>query len=315
MKKTISILLILCVAFACNACTAESSDSLSTDTLDVSENHDMNRRSTNIYLTKDKFFYTSYDRKNSVGDQYTAYVKDIKSGKEERLMSFDAGNVSNMAKIGDSLFFTCLADKNPVENGDTACYCLMRYIIDKKHICTIFESPVSYAQIIPVVMNGKIFFTAVTQSRSEYDEYQLFMYNPYDDNTTAVIDDIENVSSVDFYKGADINKAYLLLYAENSLKSYLVDKTGKAKIIKNELVPEHKPDIDTYKDKPVCGQFGEYIIVEDKMPDEFLRCRHRLGLCTCSGSCSFKYKSNYYLTKKGERLRKIAERNCCFYYT
>lgn len=157
---------------------------------------------TDTYLTKDYFFYTSFDPASNIGDGcavmkydlHTAKVTSVSKGK-------DIGSADNMLLLGDCLFFTAYGETNVKHGSGTlpGGYCVFRYDIKNDSIERIFATPNTVYDVRSFMCGEALFFVASSASQTDINEERgpHWVLYSYSGNELTVVKDFSKQAGYD----------------------------------------------------------------------------------------------------------------------
>lgn len=291
MKKTnIVILLLILTMIMCAGCSNTQSNKIfvlkgiSTfeSDLNVSVNNE-DRYNESIYLTKDKFYFTSHDNSCNFGNGNKPYVYDLKTGEIKSMLDFDVDDIHNVTVINNKMYFISYTNTS-TDWG----YCLFEYDINTEDVTRIYETPNTVDSIVMACFGDTIIYACSVspQNLDNTGEYEIHKLK--NGNDTVIKNQIISIVC-DLIQNE--NGAYFTFCQNNDMdnsKSYFIDKNGN--LSDSDFVPDeddyyYEKETEYINDKIISARFGDYYILEDKIPDKE----------TSDGDCGYEYQINYYL--------------------
>lgn len=291
MKKFLSFVLAVVLGISLFGCARNNVNITLGDGIRANNSDD--RFDTSIYLTKDKFYFTNYNDKASFGDCNTLYVLDLKTGKTEQMLDFDAGDVKNIKMIGDYLYFTCYTYTSFDTDANWGS-CLLKYNVQNGECSTVFETPNTVQDIMYEDLGDKlVILGGCDEQENAGTKYELNLY----DTKTEKIQKIEKYSSiVPNYMETDGRNVYLR-YERGSLNSVgnaeilgnvtiSISQKGEIKECKHEFAEDYDDTKgpDMIDGMVISAKFGDYSILQDKISEK-----------KSLNGCGFEYKIKYYI--------------------
>ncbi len=259
-------------------------------------------RNRKVLLTDTKFYFTSYDSKNGKGDCETPYVCDLKTGKIERMLNFDVGDVYNFCVYGDCIYFTCYCDTGYDTDANWG-YCLIEYCMQNGFTHRIYETPNTVQDISFVISGDKLIYTCGDCDQDgEFDDYQLRIYDLKTEKEHILK---KKVPYPRLYQAK--NGAYFVYDTDDDSFSFYVEKNGT--ITSSYFDEDAYYEVDKkhirINDKLISADFGEYLVLEDDMPDSSF----------VKNDCGYSYKIKYYLYEhKTQKTTPLVKAKYWFYY-
>jgi len=312
MKKLLCALCVLLTLFGFTGCSSHTSalhfkvssegkSSFEND-LNVTQNNNA-RYNNSIYLTKNKFIFTSYNPDGRFGDMGKPYVYDLKTGKIEEMLDFDIGNFNNVTVLNNRMYFTCYTDTS----SDWG-YCLYEYNFETKKAVRIFETPNTVDNIPVVCCDDIIFYLGSKTPQNETDLRKDTLHIMDNGEDRLVKDGI----TAAYYEGflSNENGIFFTLnqnYDSDNQITYFADKQGNIEEVKKVLNYEENIQSAEYiDDKIISGKFGDYYILEDEMPIRFT---------DNADKCGYDYKIMYYLYDVNtNEIHPLTKAQYWFYY-
>lgn len=316
MKKILSIILplIMCVAIigfvyaVCGIDSEKKSGALISSPLLVEKNNE-DRYNDSIYLTEDKFFFTSYDDSNSFGDSNTPYILDLMSGKKNIMFDFDIGDVRSMSVIGEYMYligytYTDSADEEKWGS------CLISYHIPDGKCDFIYKTPNTVQEIEYEILGNRLVILAGVDNQGDldYDDYKLLCYDVSNEKLTDIM---SLPSCLPISSKTDVDGAYFGFDKCVSNEYGNVEITGSVTyhifydmdIEECTTVFDETKNVQKIDDKIISANFGDYLILQDEIPNKV------------SDGCGYDYKIKYYLydTANGKK-QPIEKVKYWFYY-
>lgn len=250
---------------------------------------------SSVYLTKDKFIFTTQDDNSNFGDQQMPMVYDLKTGKITKMVNFDTGGIDHCHLVGNDLYFVSYSKttNGPVDASHG--FCFFKYNLESGDIDCVYETPNTVSFIFSECIDDTIFYFASTTTQEELEDnietYQLHILKNGKD--TIVKDNIKTTIP-DMIKADDKIGVYFNTVMNNDFdteKTYFTDMNGKTEETDKSLYEmEEKNQQEEHEhidDKIISGKFGDYYILEDEIPSE------EDG--KNAGDCGYQYTINYYL--------------------
>lgn len=290
MKKALSLVVAFVLCISLFGCAKSSKNIVLTNSVEVNNSND--RFDTSIYLTKDKFFFTSNDDTNTFGDCNTPYVLDLKTGKTKKMLSFDVGDVRDIKMVGNFLYFKCYTYTSYDTNANWGS-CLLRYNVQNEECSPVFETPNTVQDIWYEVLGNKlVILVGCDEQENSGAKYELYLY----DTRTSETLTIERYSYiVPNCMETDGKNVYFRYEKEN------INSVGNAEIIDDVTVSispkgeirecrhkfaeeyEDTKGPDMIDDMIISAAFGDYSILEKTVSK------------SSGNGCGYEYKIKYYL--------------------
>lgn len=265
------------------------------------------RFNKSIYLTKDKFFFTTYDANNNFGSQQKPFVYDLKTAQIKPMLNFNVDTISDITVIGEKMYFISYTTTS-TDWG----YCLLEYDINTDEIKRIFETPNTGDSIGMVNFDDTIIYTC-SVSNQNADEIHEYEIHKLENGTDTILK--SGIKSAMCEMNTDKNGVYFTYCSNNDWEyafSYYIDKN--AVITESDFIPEfeHKyveeyENCEYIENKIISAKFGDYYILQDEGSEPKYR--------TDENDCGYKYKINYYLyDAKTKEISTLTDAEYWYYY-
>lgn len=305
MKKFLSVTLALFIIFAFIGCSVPNSNGVSTfeNDLNVEQNND-ERYNSSIYLTEDKFFFTSHNPNGKFGSSNQPYVYDLKTGKIKAMLDFSVDNMENIIVVGSRMYFI-IYTYTSTDWG----YCLFEYNLDTSETKRICETPNTVDNILISCCDDIIFYmcSKSPQDSGDLSEYEFHIIEDGEDRLIR-----SGIMSVSPEFHDDENGVYFVICKDNDWDNqitYFADKRGN--ITQSDKTFGYYEEYYTYfpceyiDSKIVSGKFGKYYILEDDIPYKE----------TDKDACGYKYKIKYYLyDTEAKEVHTLTDAQYWYYY-
>ena len=278
----------------------------------IAENKTQNNSS--VYLTEDKFYYTTYDSENNFGDGSKLMVYNLRTGEITAPLSMHIGDISNFNYMNGKLYFTGYTNTQ-TDWG----FCLFELDCETYELKTIHQTPNTVDGISLAACGDKLFYIASENNQENIDYPGGFSLHMYEDGEDKIIDSQpvkQGYSQFLRYddKGAHIQvEKYAACQREiagaeiTGYSNYFVDSDG----IITELADEsYNTDSSVQNEKPseefkICADYKDYSIIENDIITEN----------NDNTDCGYKYKAVYYLyDKQNDISYKLTEADYWYYY-
>lgn len=159
---------------------------------------------TDTYLTKDYFFYTSFDPASNIGDGCAVMKYDLHTAKVTSVNKYkDIGSVDNMLLLGDYLFFTAYGETGVKHGSGTlpGGYCVFRYDIKNDSFERIFATPNTVYGIRSFMCGETLFFVASSAPQTDINEERgpHWVLYSYSGNEPTIVEDFSKQDDYDGY--------------------------------------------------------------------------------------------------------------------
>lgn len=290
MKKAWSFVLAIVLCFSLFGCVKNNANIELTNSIEVNNSDD--RFDTSIYLTRDKFFFTSNNDKSTFGDCNTPYVLDLKTGKEKEMLNFDVGDVSDIKMVGGYLYFTCYTYTSYDTDANWGS-CLLKYNVQNEECTPVFETPNTVQDIWYEVLGNKlIVLLGCDEQDNSGAKYELYLY---DTRTSEALAIKKYLSIVPNCMETDGKNVYFR-YEKEKLNSagngeiigdvtVSISQKGEIKECKHIFAEEYgdTEGPDMIDGKIVSAAFGDYSILQETVSKKY------------GNDCGYEYKIKYYL--------------------
>lgn len=291
MKKALSLVLAFMLCISLFGCVKSNERIELANCVEVNNSDD--RFNTSIYLTKDKFFFTSYDKEHIIGDSYIPYVLDLATGDIKQMLNFDVGDVKDMCLVGDYLYFACYTYTSFDTDANWGS-CLLKYNTQNGECCTIFETPNTVQDIWYEVLGDKLLILGgCDEQGNSVNKYELFLY----DTKTGKSKTIKKYSSIAPCSMETDGKYAYFKYENEKFNSVgnaeilgevvvSISKKGEIKECKHDFGDDisDRDEPDMIDGKIISATFGDYSILQDK-----------ISARKSFDGCGYEYKIKYYI--------------------
>lgn len=297
MKRNTIFIFIAILILTISGCSANSNFIGATfEKLLQTETNNELRYNNAVYLTDDKFFFTTEDKnkKNTFGNPTKLVVYNLLTGEKDYPITFSHGEIKNMVFVRNKLYFVTYTNTN-TDWG----YCLFSLDTDTYEVERIYETHNTTDNIYLAGSGDIIYYLCCTDNLS----YELHRIK--DDNDTVIKDKIicnySDLYSYDSY-------VYIIIYRFDGLTDcYTIGSDSQLKETNEDNIPLYS-DIakcEKISNKLLSGKFGKYYILEDKIPEK----------SPDSDECGYEYTIGYYLfDSETEERYNLCEATYWYYY-
>lgn len=340
MKKVFSLLIaVLIVVSICGCTKRELKPRVTVPVQGVSTFPDdlqvqsvfSDRNNTEIYLSKDKFIFTTEDSNSNFGDGQMPMVYDLKTGKITRMVNFDTGGIDYCFLIDRDFYFVSYSNTTNNHTSTNWGYCLFKYNLDNGETIPVFETPNTFSDL-SVTQQGEVLFylgsvTATQEIDQREDKYgdnpDYGKYVPADDKMKYelhMIKDDQDILVMDAFEAVNAvlhngyNGVYLAVNDEyyKQKEAYFIDINGDVTSVNMDLsnyddCTSLHYETERIDGKIVSGKFGDYYILEDDIPAKVKSPN--------VNDCGYQYSINYYLYDKvNDTIYELTEKTDWHYY-
>lgn len=330
MKKFICLILSVFLCMVLSSCSLAGNLKINSDTgskatvysdgatfengIDfAAENRTQNNAS--VYLTEDKFYYTTYDSENNFGDGSKLMVYNLKTGEITAPLSIHIGDICNLNYLNGKLYFTGYTNTQ-TDWG----FCLFELDCKTYELKTIHQTPNTVDGISLAVCGDKLFYIASENSQENIDYPGGFSLHMYEDGEDKIMDSHfvqQGSSQILRYddKGAYVQVEEYASYQHEiagveitGYSNYFVDCNGNITKLEDESYSADSSSLQNEKPSEefkVCADYKNYSITESDIVDDY-------GEDT---DCGYKYKAVYYLyDKQNDKSYQLTEADYWYYY-
>lgn len=297
MKRNTIFIFIAILILTISGCSADNNFAGATfeKPLQTETNNEL-RYNNSVYLTNDKFFFTTEDKnKTNTFDNPTKLVAyNLLNGEKDYPITFSHGEIKNMVLVENKLYFVTYTNTS-TDWG----YCLFSLDTDTYEVERIYETHNTVDDICLACSGDSIYYLCCADNHS----YELHRIK--DDNDTVIKDKIIcNYGDLYSYN-SDI---YIIIYRADGLTDcYTIDSESQMKKTDDDNIPLYS-DIakgEKISNKLLSGKFGKYYILEDKIPEESID----------TDECGYEYTIGYYLFDSETKERyNLCEATYWYYY-
>lgn len=229
-----------------------------------------------VYLTEDKFFFTTEDENsdNTFGNPTKLVAYNLLTGERDYPLDFFHGDIKKMTLAGTKLYFVTYTSTD----ADWG-WCLFSLDINSYALERIYQAHNTVDEIYLSGIGDVIYYLCCADNNS----YELHMIK---NNSDIVIKDHIVCRYADMY--AYNSNIYITIYEYSGLTDYYsIDSDGKLSEADSDSIPDYYEIAkrENISGKILSGKFGRYYILEDKVPE-----KNDTG-----DSCSYEYTIGYYL--------------------
>lgn len=274
----------------------------------TTENKTQNNSS--VYLTEDKFYYTTYDSKNNFGDGSKLMVYNLRTGEITAPLSVNIGDISSLNYMNGKLYFTGYTNTQ-TDWG----FCLFELDCETYELKTIHQTPNTVDGISLAACGDKLFYIASENNQENVDYSGGFNLHMYEDGEDKIMNSQfvqQGYSQFLRYddKGAYIQVEKYAAYQQviTGYSNYFIDSDGNITELMDEsysadyFSAENEKPSEEFK---VCADYKNYSILESDIVNDY-------GKDT---DCGYKYKAVFYLyDKQNDMSYKLTEADYWYFY-